>query len=68
VVKVSAMVDASGAVLNAEVLVSSGHAALDQAALEAVRRALFAPALQGGEPVACRIVVPIRFQLTAAGQ
>ena len=66
VVKVTAMVDASGAVTSADVLATSGHASLDQAALEAVRRAVFAPALQEGKPVPCRIVVPIRFQLSAA--
>lgn len=65
VVKINALVDASGVVTSAEVLVSSGHTALDQAALEAVRRALFAPALQEGRRVPCRIVIPIRFQLRA---
>ncbi|MGA2639487.1 MAG: energy transducer TonB [Spirochaetia bacterium] len=63
VVKVAAMVDASGTVTSADVLATSGHASLDQAALEAVRRALFSPALQGGKPVPCRIVIPIRFRL-----
>ncbi|MGO9308807.1 MAG: energy transducer TonB [Spirochaetia bacterium] len=62
-VKVAATVDATGAVTTTEVLVSSGHASLDTAALEAVRRALFAPALQGGKPVSSRIVIPIRFRL-----
>jgi protein TonB len=62
-VKVAATIDASGSVTAAEVAVSSGHASLDQAALEAVRRALFAPALQEGRPVPCRVVIPIRFQL-----
>jgi len=66
VVKVIAMVDTSGTVTSAEVLTSSGHASLDQAALEAVRRALFSPALQDGKTVPCRIVIPIRFQLSAA--
>jgi len=64
-VKVSAMVDVSGAVTSAEVLASSGHELLDQAALDAVRRAVFAPALREGKPVPCRIVIPIRFQLSA---
>jgi len=66
VVKVTAMVDASGNVTGTEVLTSSGHASLDQAVLEAVRRALFSPALQDGKPVPCRIVIPIRFQLSVA--
>jgi protein TonB len=63
---VSAVVDDSGVVTSAEVSATSGHAALDQAALEAVRRALFAPARQGDKPVPCSIVIPIRFQLSAA--
>jgi len=63
VVKVAAVVNESGVVTGAEIFASSGHSALDQAALEAVRRALFAPALQEGKPVPCRVVIPIRFQL-----
>jgi len=65
-VKVSAMVDERGTVTSAEVLLSSGSSLLDRAALDAVRRAAFVPALRGGLPVACRVVVPIRFQLSAA--
>jgi protein TonB len=67
VVKVVAMIDDSGMVTHAEVAVSSGHPTLDQAALEAVQRAFFAPAVQDGKPVACRIVVPIRFKLSPPG-
>ena len=67
-VKVSATVDERGTVTSAEVLLSSGSAMLDRAAVEAVRRAVFAPARRGGLPVACRIVVPIRFQLAAAAR
>jgi periplasmic protein TonB len=63
VVKVAAMVDASGVVTSVEVFASSGHVVLDEAALEAIRRAIFAPALLGGTPVPCRVVVPIRFKL-----
>jgi protein TonB len=66
VVKVSALVDPSGAVASAEILISSGSAVLDQAALDAVRRAAFTPATQDGLPVACRVIVPIRFQLSRA--
>jgi len=64
-VRVTAMVDERGEVTGVEVLLSSGSAALDRAALEAVRRTAFTPALQGGKPVPCRITVPIRFQLPA---
>ena len=63
VVKVAAVVDASGVVRSVEVFASSGHAALDQAALEAIRRAIFAPAFLGDTPVSCRVVIPIRFKL-----
>jgi protein TonB len=42
---------------------SSGHAVLDQAALEAVRRWRFAPARRAGVPVAGTAAVPIRFRL-----
>jgi periplasmic protein TonB len=66
VVKVSALVDPGGAVTSAEVLISSGSALLDRAALDAVRRAAFTPATQGGYAVACRVIVPIRFQLSGA--
>jgi protein TonB len=63
-VKVAAFVDASGCVTQAEVVVSSGHASLDRAVLEAVQRSLFSPALQDGKPVPCRIVVPRRFVIS----
>lgn len=43
---------------------SSGFPALDQAALEAVRRWRFRPATAGGAPVASYAVVPISFHLT----
>ena len=62
-VRVTALVDASGAVISAEVSTSSGHAALDRAALDEVRRTVFQPAVQNGKPVPCRLIIPIRFQL-----
>jgi len=67
-VKVTATVDERGAVTGVEVLLSSGTTALDRAALEAVRRTAFTPALQGGKPVPCRITIPIRFQLSEPGR
>ena len=42
----------------------SGHAALDEAALAAVRVWRFVPAMRGGFPVAAVAEVPIRFTLT----
>lgn len=42
---------------------SSSHAALDEAAVTAVRGWKFAPARQGERPVAARVEVPVRFRL-----
>ena len=42
---------------------SSGHTALDEAAVTAVRGWKFAPARQGERPVAARVEVPVRFRL-----
>jgi protein TonB len=63
-VKVGAIVSESGAATAIEVVLSSGSALLDGAAVEAVRRAAFVPAHRNGLAFACRIVVPIRFQLS----
>jgi protein TonB len=65
VVKVGVMVDDRGAVTGVEVLSSSGHASLDQAVLDAYRHAHFAPAQQDGKPVPGRVVIPVRFRLSA---
>ena len=40
---------------------SSGHAALDKAALEAVRTWTFRAATRNGQPVSAQVVVPIVF-------
>ena len=42
---------------------SSGHTALDEAAVTAVRGWKFAPAREGERPVAARVEVPVRFRL-----
>jgi protein TonB len=42
---------------------SSGHAVLDDAAVEAVRRWRFSPARRAGIPVAGQVIVPILFRL-----
>jgi len=63
VVKISALVDQAGRVVSAEVVASSGHDALDQSALDAVRQAVFAPATTNGVAISCRVIIPIRFQL-----
>ncbi len=45
---------------------SCGHALLDDAAVEAVRRWTFEPARAAGAPVASLVVVPVRFSLSDA--
>lgn len=67
-VKVSVLVDESGAVTGVEVLSSSGHASLDQAVLDALRHAHFAPAQQDGKPVPGRVVIPVRFRLSSVAR
>lgn len=56
-------VTAEGRAGSVEVAKSSGHARLDEAALEAVRRWRFVPAKRGDEPVAASVFVPIAFSL-----
>ena len=55
----------SGRVGEVHVAVSSGARALDQAALEAVKRWTFAPARQGGRPVDSLVEVPVKFTLNS---
>ena len=62
-VRITALVDEAGVVRSAEVSSSSGHSVLDQAALDMVRQTLFDPASQDGRAVACRVIIPVRFQL-----
>lgn len=52
-----------GAAAGVDVEKTSGHAALDQAALEAVRKWRFAPARRGTEPIESSVLVPIVFRL-----
>ncbi|HEY9594616.1 MAG TPA: energy transducer TonB, partial [Spirochaetia bacterium] len=63
VVRITADIDASGIVTGAMVTSSSGHSVLDDAALVTVRQTLFNPARQDGRTVACRVIIPVRFQL-----
>jgi len=55
-------VDAQGQVTGAEV-VESGGPAFDAAAVEAVKRWRFQPALRDGMPIPARIRIPFRFEL-----
>lgn len=54
-------VDARGRVARASVASSSGSKDLDRAALDAVRRWRFRPAMRDGRPVPATVTVPIAF-------
>jgi protein TonB len=56
-------VTAGGKAGSVRVQRSSGRAALDDAALAAVKSWTFVPATQGGAPVAGVVTVPIVFKL-----
>ncbi len=45
------------------VVAKSNRSEFDQAAVEAVQKWKFKPAKKDGAPVACKIVIPIRFSL-----
>ncbi len=62
VVRVLVLIDERGKVEDAEIVESIP--ALDEAALECIRKAKFAPATRSGEPVPTYAVAPIRFSLT----
>ena len=53
----------SGSAAAVAVSVSSGHAILDQAAVDAVQAWRFNPATRGGKPIAGVTYVPIEFRL-----
>ena len=56
-------VDAAGAVMRVTVVQSPGHRRLVRAAIDAVQRARFQPALRDGRAIASNVLVPIRFRL-----
>lgn len=60
-VRVQVLVAADGSVDRLELASSSGDRYLDRAALEAVRRWRFQPAVRNGQPVAASVVVPLEF-------
>ena len=64
VVVVSGEVGADGRPSSISLKQSSGHRLLDEAALDAVRRWTFEPALAGGVPVTSVALVPVRFSTT----
>lgn len=62
-VLVTVEVDVSGRAVGAKLSKSSGYRDLDAAALRSIAGWSFAPAMEGGKPMAQEVVVPIRFQL-----
>ena len=66
VVRLTLRIGSDGRVETAEVTGSSGYPALDRAALDAVRRWRFRPAVQAGLPVAASLGTAVHFRLTEA--
>ncbi len=56
-------VDASGTPTDVAIETRSGSRDLDRAAVDAVRKWSFEPAIQGGKPVASSVRVPVDFKL-----
>ncbi|MBU8542311.1 energy transducer TonB [Roseomonas sp. ROY-5-3] len=56
-------IDAIGRVVDVRVLRSAGYPALDEAAMQAVRRWRFEPAMRDGVPVLSSTAIGITFQL-----
>ena len=61
---VRALVDTDGRVTWVEILRSSGYSLLDDATLEAARKARFLPAIRDGRPVRVWVAMPYNFRLT----
>ncbi len=57
------LIDETGTVLRARVLKSAGDAALDSAAVRAVRQFEFSPARKNGKPVKVEMTIPFNFRL-----
>lgn len=57
------LIDKKGAVAELNVARSSGHTLLDRNALAQVRNWRFEPARKGGQAIAMRVAVPVRYQL-----
>jgi len=68
VVMLNVQVSADGRASSVSLKRSSGVPSLDDAALEAVRRWTFEPAMQAGFPVASQVEVPVRFRLEQANR
>jgi protein TonB len=63
VVVLTLYISAEGRLDRVEVTKSSGHRALDEAAVAAEQESRFRPATLGGRPVPCKAEVPYRFEL-----
>ena len=53
---------ADGRLLDVSIVKNAGHG-FDEAAVDAVRRATFRPAMHNGRPEACTVLLPIHFRL-----
>ncbi len=68
VAKVLVEVDSHGKVVTARISQTSGHGILDRAALDAVKKWTFLPALKDGKPVPGAAVVPVNFHFKPNGR
>ena len=60
-VRIQATIATDGSVERMELAQSSGDRYLDRAAMEAVRRWRFTPAMRNGQPVSAAVVIPVDF-------
>ncbi|MEO6226395.1 MAG: TonB family protein [Thermomonas sp.] len=60
-VRVQVTVSPDGSVERMELATSSGDRNLDRAAMEAVRRWRFQPAMRNGQPISATVVIPLDF-------
>ena len=63
ITEVLVLVDESGRARSVQIYRSSGHDTLDQAALDAVRGAVFRPYTENGVARSVQVIVPISFSL-----
>jgi protein TonB len=61
------LVDPNGRAQDVSVVTSSGHPRLDEAAMTAIRKWAFSPAMQGGQAVQSYTKVQVKFELKNAG-
>jgi periplasmic protein TonB len=62
-VEIACVIDAGGGVSSTKIRKSSGNSSLDEAALKAVRKWKFKPAVRGGKKVKATCVVPFNFEV-----